>query len=269
MCLWTDSKAVPDCLRNKDRNFWIYIAHRVNEILDNTKIEEWYYLSTECNVSDKPPDTLAGSLINWSKVFIDWTFYSAKWSKYVFDYRDKNHLVSKLTRHLAWIIKSKRNWLKWKRGQQCLRRFKLLTLAEIEKKFSVLFYLAQHESFGQDITSISSDRGNCKNSSTISLAWFQYKKNTSAWVVAWNIPLYQAKAKAGTSTFIITNIIFEFRVSIINKKGTVRLSLLPSKIRRELHTIDEENSKGNTTCTLKTFHINWHWLFWSHQSKSL
>lgn len=70
--------------------------------------------------------------------------------------------------------------------------------------------------------------------------------------------LYQAKAKAGTGTFIITNIIFEFRVSIINKKGTVRLSLLPSKIRRELHTIDEENSKGNATCTLKTFHINWH-----------
>lgn len=176
MCLSTDSKAVPDCLRNKDRNFWTYIAHRVNETLDNTKIEEWYYLSTECNVSDKPPDTLAGSLINWSKVFIDWTFYSAKWSKYVFDYRDKNHLVSKLTRHLALIIKSKRNWLKWKRGQQCLRSFKLLTLAEIEKKlfsfilFSTTWILRTRYYINFEW------QGNCKNSSIISLASFQYKK---------------------------------------------------------------------------------------------
>ena len=29
------------------------IAHRVNEILDNTKIGDWYYLSTEYNVADK------------------------------------------------------------------------------------------------------------------------------------------------------------------------------------------------------------------------
>ena len=31
-----------------------------------------------------------------------------------------------------------------------------------KKKISVLFYLAQHESFGQDITSISSDRAIAK-----------------------------------------------------------------------------------------------------------
>ena len=39
--MWTDSKIVLRYLQNEDRNFGIYVSHRVNKILENTKLNEW------------------------------------------------------------------------------------------------------------------------------------------------------------------------------------------------------------------------------------
>ena len=50
--MWTDSKKVLHCLQNEDRNFGIYVSHRVNEILENTKLNEWNYVSSESNIAD-------------------------------------------------------------------------------------------------------------------------------------------------------------------------------------------------------------------------
>ena len=38
---------------NDDRNFGIYVSHRVNEILENTELNEWNYVSSESNIADK------------------------------------------------------------------------------------------------------------------------------------------------------------------------------------------------------------------------
>ena len=51
--MWTDSKIVLHYLQNDDRNFGIYVSHRVNEILENTKLNEWNYVSSESNIADK------------------------------------------------------------------------------------------------------------------------------------------------------------------------------------------------------------------------
>ena len=48
----TDSKIVLHYLHNEDHNFGIYVSHRVNEILENTKLNEWNYVS-ESNIADK------------------------------------------------------------------------------------------------------------------------------------------------------------------------------------------------------------------------
>ena len=50
--MWTDSKVVLHYLNNEDQNFGEYVAHRVNEILENTNKTEWYYVSTESNLAD-------------------------------------------------------------------------------------------------------------------------------------------------------------------------------------------------------------------------
>ena len=51
--MWTDSKKVLHYLQNEDRNLGIYVSHRVNEILESTKLNEWNYVSSESNIADK------------------------------------------------------------------------------------------------------------------------------------------------------------------------------------------------------------------------
>ena len=51
--MWTDSKIVLHYLQNEDRNFGIYVSHRVNETLQNTKLNEWNYVSSESNIAYK------------------------------------------------------------------------------------------------------------------------------------------------------------------------------------------------------------------------
>ena len=45
--LWTDSKTVLNYLYNENTNFGVYITHRVNEIRNNTNIEDWYYVQSK------------------------------------------------------------------------------------------------------------------------------------------------------------------------------------------------------------------------------
>ena len=51
--MWTDSKIILHYLQNEDRNFRIYVSHKVNEILENTELNEWSYVSSESNIADK------------------------------------------------------------------------------------------------------------------------------------------------------------------------------------------------------------------------
>ena len=59
--------------------------------------------------------------------FINWSHYS---------------LLTKLVRHLAWILKLKTNWLKWKRGSSERVNFNFFTPSEIATSKLVLCEIA-------------------------------------------------------------------------------------------------------------------------------
>ena len=50
--LWTDSKIVINYVKNETTNFGVFIAHRINEIHNNSKFNEWHYVSTKDNIAD-------------------------------------------------------------------------------------------------------------------------------------------------------------------------------------------------------------------------
>ena len=65
-------------------------------------------------------------------VFINWSRYSS---------------LTKLVRILAWILKLKTNWLKWKRGSSERVNFNFFTPSEIATSKLVLCEIAQKESY--------------------------------------------------------------------------------------------------------------------------
>ena len=50
--LWTVSKIVINYLKNETTNFGVFITHRINEIRNNSKVNEWHYVSTKDNIAD-------------------------------------------------------------------------------------------------------------------------------------------------------------------------------------------------------------------------
>ena len=50
--LWTDSRTVLNYLRNEDRNFGLFVAHRVNEIRNHIAFDYWHYAPTEENIAN-------------------------------------------------------------------------------------------------------------------------------------------------------------------------------------------------------------------------
>ena len=192
--MWTESKVVLHYLNNEDRNLGACVAHRVNEILENTNKTEWYYVSTESNVADsttryqdfrqlslnsvwfqgpksllqenffspKDLNTFSVITINIAKTkvqnfTINWEYYSS---------------LLKSTRNLAWIIKLKRNWINWKKGESHRENFTFLKLSEIKESRSILLHLSQKESFRQDVLNISSNKSVKKTSKILSLTPF-------------------------------------------------------------------------------------------------
>ena len=49
---WCDSKTVLNYIRNEHSNFGVYVAHRINEILENSSVSQWRYIPSNMNVAD-------------------------------------------------------------------------------------------------------------------------------------------------------------------------------------------------------------------------
>ncbi|KAK6195425.1 hypothetical protein SNE40_000861 [Patella caerulea] len=49
---WTDSKVVLGYIANETRRFHVFVAHRVQEIQENTDASKWYYIDTKSNPAD-------------------------------------------------------------------------------------------------------------------------------------------------------------------------------------------------------------------------
>ena len=50
--LWTDSKIVLNYSCNENKNFGVYVTHRVNENRNKTNVEDWHYVQSKSNVAD-------------------------------------------------------------------------------------------------------------------------------------------------------------------------------------------------------------------------
>ena len=130
--MWTDPKIVLHYLQNEDHNFGIYVSHTVNEILENTELNEWNCVSSESNIADNTsryqtfkhlslekswfigPPFLINNDFNietqnekFSVNSINITKSSLKQFTLRWEYYPS---FAELTRHLALIIKLLKNW---------------------------------------------------------------------------------------------------------------------------------------------------------------
>ena len=210
--LWMDSKIVINYIKNKTTNFGVFIAHRINEIRNNSTVNEWHYVSTRDNIADdltrykgfdslqkasrwcNGPDFLYNSLENHEIISVntmstkdkDKTFRRASnngqstvlhtaelnreiTSQKVFINWSRYSSLTKLVRHLAWTLKLKTNWLKWKKGSSERINFNFFTPSEIATSKSVLCEIAQKESYPSEYHALSNKKPVQKNSKIISL----------------------------------------------------------------------------------------------------
>ena len=202
--LWTDSKTVLNYLYNENTNFGVYVTHRVNEICNNTNIEDWDYVQSKSNVANDTTRCRSFSDLNstcrWfngpqfihenvitepescdicrtaktnlninaitktssdiilsteTKPLINWCYY---------------YSLSKLVRHLAWILKLKRNWIQWKRGTKKSEDFSQLSVSELQHSRYILVRLSQMKSYSTEYKALSFNQQINKNSKLLPVA---------------------------------------------------------------------------------------------------
>ena len=205
--LWTDSKTVLNHLRNEDRNFGVFVAHRINEMRNATTFDYWHYVPTEENIADfttrcqefprlinnknwfYEPDfleafelntfdnspVLQNNLMNIKNVNVitkskyggssneiemSWTYYS---------------FLPKLVRHISWILKPKRYWMIWKKGEKDRENFTQLSTKDTHNGLETI-KIAQHQSFPLQIANLLSQKGIKCNSNILSSSPFIDKK---------------------------------------------------------------------------------------------
>ena len=184
--LWTDSKVVLNYLHNTHSRFENYVLHRTNEIRLNTNINDWNYIPTKLNVADdatrvnnnfksllhdyrwltgpeflqkknydqdvkldkNSPDIIIETINtltndspkfplnvrNDKKIEINWEYYSS---------------FIKIIKHVAWIIKLKKHWIRRKRGQKG-ENFNYLNFTDIRESETVIARFSQNDSFPEE-----------------------------------------------------------------------------------------------------------------------
>lgn len=176
--LLSGSQTVLSYIRNENSRISSYIAHRVNEIRENTRINSWNFIPGQLNVADdstryinfgrlttesrwiKGPEFLRNLRKDWPmkpeiaenhKIcpVIKWNHYSS-WRK--------------LIRHTAWIIKLKSNWLKWKRGCSSRESFTTLTASDISDTELEVCRISQIESYTNEYRSLKTNNVVSKSS---------------------------------------------------------------------------------------------------------
>ena len=176
---WCDSKTVLNYIRNEHSNFGVYVAHRINEIRENSSVSQWHYIPSNMNVADDATMCISfkqfGSNSRWftgpsfllnatsddfsenivstdhiPETLIEVSVISnnlmiSDINKSIFNWEYYSDL-DKMIKHLAWILKLKSNWLNWDRNKKHRANLKYLTLSDIEESKLVLFRIAQIES---------------------------------------------------------------------------------------------------------------------------
>ena len=140
----------PDFLYNSLENHEII---NVNTI--STKDKDKTFRRTSNNgQSTVLPTAELNREIPSQNVFINWSCYSS---------------LTKLVHHLAWILKLKTNWLKWKRGSSERVNFNFFTPSEIATSKLVLCEIAQKESYPSEYHALPNGQPVQQSSIIISL----------------------------------------------------------------------------------------------------
>ena len=188
--LWSDSQTVLSYIRNENSHFTTYIIHRVNEIRNNTDVHSWNFVPGVLNVADdstryidfsnlstesrwlKGPEFLQKSTEQWpnqlcsqlTKDKVDTlqstssnVCKSSEITSHNYEFIKWDHYSSwyKLTRHVAWMIKLKSIWIKWKRGESTKEKFQNLLVHEIKQSELELCRISQLESYPQEYDKLS------------------------------------------------------------------------------------------------------------------
>ena len=184
-------------------------AHHINEIRDNCTVNEWHYVSTKDNIADdlmrykgfdslqktsrwyNGPDFLYNSLENHEIINVntistkdkDKTFRrtSNNGQSTVLPTAELNREIpyqnvfitwsslTKLVHYLAWLLKLKTNWLKWKRGSSERVNFDFFMPSEIATSKLVLCEIPQKESYPSEYHALSNEKPVQQSSKIISL----------------------------------------------------------------------------------------------------
>ena len=188
ICLWADSRTVLNYLYNENKNFGVYVNHRVNEIRNTTNIEDWHYAQSKSNVADDATRCRSFSDLNSNCILINGPEFThenviTKPESCDIFRTDKTNLninaitktnsdiilstetkplinwcyyssLSKLVRHLAWILKLKRSWIQWKKGTEKRDYFSHLGVSELQHGRDILVRLSQMESYSAEYKGI-------------------------------------------------------------------------------------------------------------------
>ena len=109
----------------------------------------WFSKNNLMNTKDMNIITKSKDDGSNNEVEINWTYYSS---------------LPKLVPHICWILKLKRNWIVWQRGENNRESFTQLNTKDTHIVLETLIKIAQYQPFPLEITNLLSQRSiNCNS----------------------------------------------------------------------------------------------------------
>ena len=150
--LYSDSKVTLNCISNSSRKFLPFVMNRLNEIRTNTEIKQWKYIPGDLNPADMCTRYHSFQCLNSDSIWIRGiNFLYRNKNENAFEYVIENNEIEnfnvnlatnlttkssnspkfissikwnhyssyyKLLKHIAWILKLKRNYISCKRNKE-------------------------------------------------------------------------------------------------------------------------------------------------------
>ena len=131
--MWTDSKTMLHYLKNEDRDFRIYVSHRVNEILENTELNEWNYVPSESNIADKTSRYQTFKQLSLEKSWFNGPTFSLNNDFNIKTEKEKSS-VNRINIMKSSVKTVTLNWEYYSSFTSCLDNETLKKLVKLEKK---------------------------------------------------------------------------------------------------------------------------------------
>ncbi|XP_063547081.1 uncharacterized protein LOC134754673 [Cydia strobilella] len=169
---WCDSACVLHWLRNDTRSYNIFIANRLGEIDELSRVNEWRYIPTKLNIADVATREVYDDSIFKNEWLYGPEFLHADESHWPSDtgspeineltleyinivHRESDYLpVPDATRFSSWLRLQRATAAVLKFIERCKHRSADIDCALMVRAEQLLIKQAQHESFGDDIAAI-------------------------------------------------------------------------------------------------------------------